>query len=140
MKFTKLLILFGILVLAPVCAAPQTRSLTTKWVDKYPDAKFFNQPQIKGPLQRILTKADFDSLGDYNVMIPIRRVGDYLLAYRSIKYSEPVASVSLAYGLKDNAVYIVFSQDEQHRKFSTKSNEFNLPKEVLDELGLTKAP
>src|SRR5690349_12579069 len=140
MKLTKLLILFGILVLAPVCAAPQTRSLTAKWVDKYPDAKFFNQPQIKGPLQRILTKADFDSLGDYNVMIPIRRVGDYLLAYRSIKYSEPVASVSLAYGLKDNAVYIVFSQDEQHRKFSTKSNEFNLPKEVLDELGLTKAP
>jgi DNA-directed RNA polymerase subunit N (RpoN/RPB10) len=25
---------------------------------------------------------------------------------------------------------------EEHRKFSTKNNEFNLPHEVLDELGL----
>jgi hypothetical protein len=25
---------------------------------------------------------------------------------------------------------------EEHRKFSTKNNEFNLPDEVLDEIGL----
>src|SRR6185503_10339324 len=66
-------------------AGPQTRTpqrqTMTRWVGKYPDAKFFAQPQIKGPLRRILTKADFDSIGDYNLMIPIKRVGDYLVTY-----------------------------------------------------------
>lgn len=137
MKITQPLILLGILVLAAVSATPQTRPLTTKWVDKYPDAKFYNQPQIKGPLQRILTKADFESIDDYNLMIPIRKVGDYLVAYRTMKYSEPVASLSVAYGLKDNAVYVVFAQGDNRRKFSTKNNEFNLPKEVLEELGVS---
>ena len=63
MKFAKPILLLGILALAPVYAQRQTM---TRWVGKYPDAKFFAQPQIKGPLRRILTKADYDSIGDYN--------------------------------------------------------------------------
>ena len=133
MKFAKPILLLGILMLAPVYAQRQTM---TKWVDKYPDKKFFAQPQIKEPLRRILSKADFDSIADYNLMIPIRKVGDYLVTYSTIKYSEPQENMSIAYGLKDNAVYIVFSQGDQHRKFSTKNNEFNLPDDVLQELGL----
>jgi hypothetical protein len=133
MKFAKPILLLGILVLAPVYAQRQTM---TRWVGKYPDAKFFAQPQIKGPLRRILTKADYDSIGDYNLMIPIKKVGDYLVTYSTIKYSDPQENLSLAYGLKDNAVYVVFVKDDQHRKFSTKNNEFNLPDDVLEELGL----
>jgi len=133
MKFAKPILLLGILMLAPAYAQRQTM---TKWVDKYPDKKFFAQPQIKEPLRRILSKADFDSIADYNLMIPIRKVGDYLVTYSTIKYSEPQENMSIAYGLKDNAVYIVFSQGDQHRKFSTKNNEFNLPDDVLQELGL----
>src|SRR5919106_326484 len=133
MKFAKPILLLGILMLSPVYAHRQTM---TKWVDKYPDKKFFVQPQIKEPLRRILSKADYDSIGDYNLMIPIRKVGDYLVTYSTIKYSEPQENMSLAYGLKDNAVYIVFSQGDQHRKFSTKNNEFKLPDDVLQELGL----
>jgi hypothetical protein len=135
MKFAKPILLLGILVLAPVCVSAQ-REPMRKWVDKYPDKKFFAQPQIKEPLRRILSKADYDSIGDYNLMIPIRKVGDYLVTYSTIKYSEPQENMSVAYGLKDNAVYIVFSQGDQHRKFSTKNNEFNLPDDVLQELGL----
>jgi len=89
MKLAKPILLPGILALAFVCATSQTRpSQMAKWVGKYPDPKFFNQPQIRIPLRRSLRKADYDSVG------------------------------------------------EQHRKFSTKNNEFNLPHEVLDELGL----
>ena len=136
----KLTILLVILIMAAVPAEPQTRSTQpqtmAKWAGKYPDPKFFAQPQIKGPLRRILTKADYDSIGDYNLMAPIKRVGDYLVTFSTIKYSDPQEDLSLAYSLKDNAVYIVFSKADQHRKFSTKNNEFNLPDDVLEELGL----
>jgi hypothetical protein len=37
------------------------------------------------------------------------------------------------------AVYVVFQKGEERRKFSTKNNEFNLPDEVLEELGLKEA-
>ena len=138
MKFAKLILLLVIFILAAMPAGPQTRQRhpMTRWVGKYPDAKFFAQPQIKGPLRRILTKADYTSITDYNLMIPIKRVGDYLVTFSTIKYSDPQEDLSLAYGLKDNAVYVVFSKAEQHRKFSTKNNEFKLPDDVLEELGL----
>ena len=136
MKFATLIILLVLLILTSVPAGPQTRQTMTRWVGKYPDAKFFAQPQIRGPLRRILTKADYDSIGDYNLMIPIKRVGDYLVTYSTIKYSDPQENLSLAYGLKDNAVYVVFVKGDEHRKFSTKNNEFNLPDDVLEELGL----
>jgi len=140
MKLAKPILLLGILVLAFDCATSQTRPTQSqamaKWAGKYPDAKFFNQPQIRGPLRRILTKADYDSVGYYNLMVPIKRVGDYLVTYASIKYSDPRESLGLAFGIKDNAVYVVFQKGEEHRKFSTKNNEFNLPDDVLEELGL----
>ena len=111
----------------------------TQWAGKYPDRKFFNQPLIRNPLRRILSKEDFASIGDYNLMIPIKRVGDYLLTHATMKYSMPNESLELAFSLKDNAVYIVFWKGDDnptHRKFSTKNNQFNLPDEVLEELGL----
>src|SRR5689334_1280146 len=112
MKFTKPILMFGMLVLACVCAGSQTRQpqSMSRWIGKYPDAKFFSQAQIRVPLRRILTKADFDSVGDYNLMVPIKQVGDYLVAYSQIKYADPDESLSLAYGLKDNAVYVVFQK------------------------------
>jgi len=138
MKLVRPILLLGMIALTAVCV-PAQRQAMTHWVGKYPDAKFFNQPQIKAPLHRILTKADFDAVRDYNLMVPIKRVGDYLVAYTSVKYSDPVESLSLAFGLKDNAVYVVFQKGEERRKFSTKNNEFNLPDEVLEELGLKEA-
>jgi hypothetical protein len=136
MKLAKPIVLLGVLLLVPVCAGAQTHPTMAKWAGKYPDAKFFNQPQIKGPLRRILTKADYESVNYYNLMVPIKRIGDYLVTYASIKYSDPLESMSLAFSLKDNAVYVVFQKGEEHRKFSTKNNEFNLPDDVLEELGL----
>ena len=137
MKFAKPVLLLAMLALTCVYGSSQTRQPSmTRWIGKYPDSRFFTQPQIKTPLRRILTKKDFDAIGDYNLMVPIKRVGDYLVAYSQIKYADPDESLSLAYGLKDNAVYVVFQKGEERRKFSTKNNEFNLPDDVLEELGL----
>ena len=108
----------------------------SKWVDKYPDAKFFNQLSIKTLLRRLLTKKDYDSIRDYNLMIPIKRIDDYLVTYASVKYSDPLETMSLVYNLKDKSVYVIFWEGEKHRKFSTKNNQFNLPDEVLKEIGL----
>lgn len=64
MKKTKAwLALLGVALLLSVTAYPQARRTQpqsmTKWVGKYPDAKFFNQPLIKSPLRRLLSKADY---------------------------------------------------------------------------------
>lgn len=132
--------LLGVALLVGITAYPQARrtqpQAMTKWVGKYPDARFFNQPLIKNPLRRLLSKADYDSIGYYNLMIPIKRFGDYLVTYAVIKYSDPQETLSLAFDLKDGAVYVIFWEGEQHRKFSTKDNQFNLPDEVLKEIGL----
>ena len=140
----KLLFPFLLLTVVTLTSPPfiaQTRERQSPgmetWVGKYPDKKFFNQPAIRIPLRRILSKSDYASITrDYNMIVPIKRVGDYLLTYSFIKYSNPEESFSLAFSLNDQAVYAVFSKAEQHRKFSTKNNQFDLPEEVLKELGL----
>jgi hypothetical protein len=120
----------------PKAPAPQAMS---KWAGKYPDTKFFNQPQIKNPLRQLLSKEDYDSIANYNLMTPIEKVGDYLVTNASIKYSMPDEILNVAFSLKDGAVYVVFWKGEEHRKFSTKDNQFNLPDEVLKELRLKEA-
>lgn len=133
-----LLLVFTVITAGPAPAQRRTKQTQNMavWAGKYPDAKFLNQLAIKTPLRRILTKADYDSIGDYNLMIPIKRIGDYLVTYATEKYSDPLNAVSIVFGLKDKSVYIVFWNGEQHRKFSTRNNQFNLPDEVLEEIGL----
>jgi len=132
--------LLVVILLMSFTASPQVRRTgqgnMANWAGKYPDDKFFDHPLIKSPLRRILSKADYASIRDYNLMTPIRRVGDYLVAYSEIKYSDPQKTLSLAFDLGDGAVYIVFREGDEHREFSTEGNRFNLPKEVLEELGL----
>jgi len=125
-----------IIPLSLILLSQTPRQDMSKWVDKYPDAKFFNQLSIKTPLRRLLTKKDYDSIRDYNLMIPIKRIDDYLVTYASVKYSDPLETMSLVYNLKDKSVYVIFWEGEKHRKFSTKNNQFNLPDEVLKEIGL----
>lgn len=141
MKKTKAWVaLLGVALLVSITAYPQARRTQpqsmTKWVGKYPDTKFFSQPQIKIPLRRLLSKADYDSIRDYNLMIPIKRFGNYLVTYAVIKYADPQESLSLVFDLKDGAVYVIFWKAEQHRKFSTQDNQFSLPDDVLTEIGL----
>jgi len=132
--------LLAVLLLMSFPASPQVlrteQGDMADWAGKYPDDKFFNHPLIKSPLRRILSKADYASVGDYNLMTPIKRVGDYLVAYSEVKYSDPQKTLALAFDLEGGAVYIVIREGEGHREFSTEGNRFNLPKEVLEEIGL----
>ena len=130
----------AVALLMSVTAYPQAGrthpQAMAKWVGKYPDAKFLRQPLIRRPLRRILTKADYDSIRDHNLMGAIERVGDYLVTHAQVKYSDPLETFSLVFNLKDGAVYVIFGKGEQHRKFSTMNNQFNLPDDVLKKIGL----
>jgi hypothetical protein len=132
--------LLAVLLLMSFTASPQAlraeQGEMANWAGKYPDDKFFNHPPIKGPLRRVLSKADYASIGDYNLMTPIKRVGHYLVANSEIKYSDPQKTLSLAFDLEGGAVYVVFREGEGHRGFSTEGNRFDLPEEVLEEIGL----
>src|SRR5678816_999513 len=105
MKKTKAwVVLLGAVLLVSFTAYPQARptqpQAMTKWVGKYPDAKFFNQPLIKSPLRRLLSEADYDSIGDYNLVIPIKRFGNYLVTYAAVKYSDPQKTLFVVFDLK----------------------------------------
>lgn len=134
--------LLAVVLLTSVTAYPQasrTRPRAmVRWAGKYPDEKFFNQPLVRRPLRRILSKEEYESIGSYNLMIPIKKVGDYLVTWAHIKYSDPLNTLSVAFHLKDGAVYAVFWEGEQHREFSTKGNQFDLPEAVLEAMGLKK--
>ena len=134
------MLLLAVVLLTSVSAYPQasrTRPRAmARWAGKYPDEKFFNQPLIKRPLRRILSKEDYESIGGYFLMTPIKRVGDYLVTWSQVKYSDPMKSLSVAFSLKDGAVYAVFWEGEQRREFSTKGNRFDLPEAVQKEMGL----
>jgi hypothetical protein len=132
----RIALLVALIVLGAAYAELPAQQSMSNWAGKYPGAKFFNQQAIKTPLRRILTRSDYASIRDYNLIVPIKRLGDYLVTYGMVKYSDPVESMSVVYGIKDKAVYVLFSKGEEHRKYSTKNNQLNLPDEVLVELGL----
>lgn len=138
-------LIFLLLLVLPIQTVAQRSASRTRsqdmarWAGKYPDTKFLSQPLISTHLRRILSKADYASLHDYNLMVPIKRVGDYLVTHSQIKYSIPSETLNLAFSLKDHAVYVVFwkgDDDPTHRKFSTRNNQFDLPDDVLKALGL----
>jgi hypothetical protein len=58
------------------------------------------------------------------------------VTWSQVKYSDPLRSLSVAFSLKDGALYTVFWEGERRREFSTGGNQFDLPEAVQKEMGL----
>src|SRR5260370_21918390 len=75
-----------LLCFSSVAVAQNSLGHLKSWAGKYPTekngrvtTKFFGLPEIRAPLLRLLSRADFDLLTkEYTVEAPIKLIGDYL--------------------------------------------------------------
>ncbi|MEK6335888.1 MAG: hypothetical protein AABM67_13230 [Acidobacteriota bacterium] len=141
----RLLVIASLLVLCFSGAAVAQSSLEhlRGWAGKYPTEKkgritkkFFNEPQVRTPLLRLLNRTDFELLTrEYSVEAPIKEIGDYL----AVKVCKPHdcgdEQAGYAINLKTGTIYVRMQLTEQVRWFASKGNENDLPKEVQEFLG-----
>src|ERR1700682_6031209 len=100
------------------------------WAGKYPtDRKgkittsFFGLPEIRTPLLRLLSRADFNLLTkEYGVETPIKQIGDYL----AVKVCRPHAcdeeQGGFAINLSTGVIYVRMLKGGKVRSFASKGN------------------
>lgn len=124
-----------------------------KWVGKYPidfdghpnpdthppSKNFFELPQIRQPLMKILKKEDFDKLTKDDWLIqPIELIADYLIIERCRPHFCPNEQVVLAVNLQSGSIHVGFWKEYgeigsgKRQWFSTQGRHTDLPKEILN--------
>jgi len=117
------------------------------WAGKYPTerkgkvtTRFFGLPEIRTPLQSLLSRADLNLLTkEYGVETPIKQIGDYL----AVKVCRPHAcreAGGFAINLSTGVVYVRMQNGAKIRWFASKGNSTDLPQEVkafLDDFSAT---
>ena len=110
------------------------------WAGKYPTyqkgrltTNFFNLPEIKRPLLRLLSRRDFNLLTrEYSIESPIEQIGNYL----AVKVCRPHAcdsdNAGFAINLRDGTIYVKMQAGENTRWFASRGMYTNLPQSVLD--------
>ena len=140
-----LMVVVPVLMLCFSCAAVAQDRLghLKSWVGKYPTERkgrittnFFGLPEIRTPLLRLLSRADFNLLTkEYAVEAPIKLTGDYL----SVKVCRPHdcadEQAGFAINLNTGVIYVRMQAEEDVRLFASKGKPTDLPKEVQDEIG-----
>lgn len=113
------------------------------WAGKYPTdrkgritRKFFGLPEVRTPLLRLLSRADFNLLTkEYAVEAPIKEIGDYLVAKVCRPHDCADEQASFAINLRTGAIYVRMQLTEDVRWFASKGKATDLPKEVQDYMG-----
>ena len=109
------------------------------WEGKYPTEKkgritrrFFSDAAIRRSLAGVLSGKDLALLTkEYSVETPIMRAGDYL----AVKVCRPhlcPEQAAFAINLRTGVVYVRMAIDENAKWFSSKVNDWNLPRNVRD--------
>ncbi|HEX8846098.1 MAG TPA: hypothetical protein VF791_15715 [Pyrinomonadaceae bacterium] len=112
------------------------------WAGKYPTdrkgkvtRKFFNLPEIRQPLSKLLKRGDYNLLTrEYTVESPIKLIGDYL----AIKVCRPhdcdTEQGAYAINLTTGFIYVRMKAGDEVRWFGSKGEYTDLPQEVQDYL------
>jgi len=113
------------------------------WAGKYPTerkgrvtTRFFGLPEIRTPLSRLLSRADFNLLTkEYSVESPIKQVGDYLVAKVCMPHNCGEEQAGFAINLRTGVIYVRMQDAEKERWFASKGNDKDLPRAVRDSMG-----
>lgn len=113
------------------------------WADKYPTerkgrvtTRFFALAEIRTPLQRLLSRTDFNLLTkEYAVESPIKLIGDFLVAKVCMPHNCGEEQAGFAINLRSGVVYARMQDAEKERWFASKGSDKDLPKEVRDQMG-----
>ena len=113
------------------------------WAGKYPTEKkgrvttsFFGLPEVRTPLLRLLSRADFNLLTkEYAVEAPIKLIGDYLAVKVCRPHNCADEQAGFAINLNTGVIYVRMQAEEDVRWFASKGKATDLPKEVQDDMG-----
>jgi hypothetical protein len=114
----------------------QLRSWNGKYPSDSPKDKFFSLPEIKRPLQALLTKQDYKLLTqEYGVEAPIKVIGDYLCAKDCRPHNCGSENAAFAINLHSGSINVMMfesdDQGQQHvRWFDSKEKHTTLPPPV----------
>ena len=112
------------------------------WAGKYPThrtgrvvRRFFQLPEIRRPLSRLLSRKDFNLLTSaYGVETPIKQLGNFL----AVKVCRPHAcdtdQAGFAINLRTGFVYVRMQEGQTIRWFSTRDTHRELPQNVQEYL------
>ena len=140
-----LMVLVPILLLCFSSAAVAQDKLghLKSWAGKYPTEKkarvtttFFGLPEVRTPLLRLLSRADFNLLTkEYTVEAPIKLIGDYLAVKVCRPHNCADEQAGFAINLNTGVIYVRMQAEEDVRWFASKGKATDLPKEVQDDMG-----
>jgi len=111
----------------------------TNWVRAYPDKRFFDAPQIKKPLKKMLTPEQWKRLTEtYSTMSQIQLIQGHLVAECCLPHDCPAEHAMLVIDLKRNRFHVGFYCGYYQQKttiewISSEGEFYDLPKEVQDE-------
>ncbi len=125
-----------------VVAQPNLNHLKS-WAGKYPTerkgrvtTRFFGLPEIRTPLSRLLSRADFNLLTkEYAVESPIKQVGDYLVAKVCMPHNCGEEQAGFAINLRTGVIYVRMQDAAKERWFASKGSDKDLPRAVRDSMG-----
>lgn len=133
----------SLLVFSSLAAAQPNLNHLKSWAGKYPTerkgrvtTRFFALPEIRTPLQRLLSRSDFNLLTkEYAVEAPIKLMGDFLVAKDCMPHDCGDAQAAFAINLRTGVIYVRMQEGEKERWFASKGSDKDLPKEVRDQMG-----
>src|SRR5712691_13228399 len=110
------------------------------WAGKYPTERkgkvttsFFGLPEIRTPLLRLLSRADFNLLTkEYAVEAPIKLIGDYLAVKVCRPHNCADEQAGFAINLQTGVIYVRLQAEEDVRWFAPKGKATDLPKDVQE--------
>ena len=144
MKRNKLVVLIPLLVLcfSTVALGQDRLGHLRSWAGKYPTERkgrvttsFFGLPEIRTPLLRLLSRADFNLLTKgFGVEAPIKEIGDYLGVKVCRAHNCDEEQGFFAINLRTGVIYVRMKDGEKQRWFASVGSKNDLPRAVRDYL------
>jgi hypothetical protein len=142
------LALLPFLCFSSVSVAQNKLGYLRSWAGKYPTDKkgtvttrFFNLPEIRTPLLRLLSRTDFNLLTkEYQVETPVKQIGDYLTVKVCRPHNCDEEPGAFAINLRTGRIYVRMKNGQKVRWFASKGDHKDLPQEVQDYLSDFSAP
>jgi hypothetical protein len=113
------------------------------WVGKYPTdsdrkpvRRFFDLPEVRGPLQKLLDKQDLQRLTkEYGVETPIELIDNYLVIHVCKPHDCDTENATLAINLDNGAIHVGIWDGKDKRWHSSSGSDKDLPKKVQESIG-----
>jgi len=111
----------------------------TNWVRHYPDQKFFNVPEVKKHLKKMLTPDQLKRLTEtYATVVPIQLIQDHLIIECFLPHDVPAENAMLVIDLKRQRYHVGFYRGYYQQKttiewISSDGEFYDLPKEIQEE-------